>query len=314
MNQDIKDLVIIGAGPSALTAAIYATRDGLDTVVYEKSAIGGIVATVDRIDNYPGFPDGISGYDISTQLEKQAKRFGTKVEFGEVNSLKREGDLIIVNIDGNDVFSHAALIASGCSHSKIGVMGEDEYYGRGVSYCATCDGIFFTGKNIAVVGGANSAIQEAIYLTQFAAHIDLIVRSTIKASDILKNDLDKLVDAGKITVHLGVQVKEIIGDSQKVTGIKVVDVNLSESILNLDGVFVFVGLKPTTNFTINSGIELDEGGFIKTDSKLATNIPGIFASGDVGSGSTRQIVSAAGEGATAAISIREFIQEIKRNN
>lgn len=313
MGQDIRDLVIVGAGPSALTAAIYTTRDGFDTVIYEKSAIGGIVATIDKIDNYPGFPDGISGYECSVQLEKQAKRFGAKIEFGEVQSIKKGDGFNIVTVDGIDVKTRTVLIASGCSHSKVGVNGEDEYYGRGVSYCATCDGAFYVGKRIAVVGGGNSAIQEAIYLTQFASHIDLLVRSTIKASDILRSDLEKLVQAGKVTVHLGAKPVEFIGNDKKMTGIKV-DVASDIRIIEIDGVFVFVGLKPVTNFIKNSDVLLDADGFIITDSKLATNMSGVFASGDVRSGSTRQIVSAAGEGAVAAMSIREYIQDSKRDN
>lgn len=310
MPDTIHDVVIIGAGPSSLSAAIYTTRDGLDTVVYEKSAVGGIVATVDRIDNYPGFPDGITGWDCAELLEKQAKRFGTQIEFGEVESIRQDGDKHIVVVDGKDVVTKAVLIASGCSHSKVGIPGEDEYFGHGVSYCATCDGAFFVGKKLAVIGGANSAVQEAIYLTQFASHIDLLVRSTIKATEILQTTLKKYVEAGKITIHLGTKPQEIVAENNHVTGVRVVKDD-QEEMIAVDGVFIFVGLKPNVNFLIDSGITLDNDGFIVTDLKLETNIPGVFASGDVRSGSTRQIASASGEGVTAAISIREYINSRK---
>lgn len=310
MSETIHDIVVIGAGPSSLSAAIYTTRDGFDTVLYEKSAVGGIVATIDKIDNYPGFPDGITGWDCADLLEKQAKRFGAQIEFGEVESVRRSGENNVIVVDGKEVTSKAVLIASGCSHSKVGIPGEDEYFGHGVSYCATCDGAFFVGKKLAVIGGANSAVQEAIYLTQFASHIDLIVRSTIKATEILQVNLQKYVDSGKITVHLGTKPQEILAEDGHVSGVRVL-CDDSESVIAVDGVFVFVGLKPNTGFLADSGIAIDNDGFIITDSKLETNIPGIFASGDVRSGSTRQIASASGEGVTAALSIREYINSKK---
>lgn len=313
MNDNKRDIVVIGAGPSSLSAAIYTTRDGYDTVLYEKSAVGGIVATIDQIDNYPGFPDGITGWDCAELLEKQAKKFGAEIEFGEVESIKHENGENVVTIDSKEVKTKTVLIASGCSHSKVGVPGEDKFFGRGVSYCATCDGAFFVGKKLAVVGGANSAVQEAIYLTQFASHIDLLVRSTVKATDILKKNLNKLVEAGKITVHIGAVTKEIVGEDNHVTGVRVTKDD-KDSIVEVDGVFIFVGLKPNTSFLKTSGIELDEEGFVVTNDKLETNLRGVFASGDVRSGSTRQIASASGEGVTAAISIREFINELEASS
>jgi len=178
-----------------------------------------------------------------------------------------------------------------------------------VHYCATCDGAFYKNKKIIVIGGANSAIQEAIYLTRFASHIDLVVRSTVKASGILQRDLQKLVDDSKITVHLGTSVDEIIGSNGHATSLRVIKDGKSMTI-ETDGIFIFVGLKPNTEFLVGSGIELDEAGFIKTNSKLQTNIPGVFASGDVRSGATMQIASAVGEGATAALSIREYLHNL----
>lgn len=311
MSENIKDLVMIGGGPSSLTAAIYTSREDLDTTIYEKAVVGGITAVVDTIDNYPGFPDGIEGSVLAEQMEKQAKRFGAKIEFGEVSAIRKEGDIVVITVDETEVRAKAVLIATGNSNSKLGVPGELEYYGRGVHYCATCDGAFYRGKRLVVVGGGNSAVQESIYLTRFATHIDLVVRSTIKASEVLQNELKKFIDNKKITVHLGAPTEEILAVNGKVTAVRVSQGNNSIDI-ETDGVFVFAGLKPNTDFLSGSGIELDDQGFIKTDLKLQTNIPGIFASGDVRSGATMQIASAVGEGATVADTIDEYLHTLKK--
>lgn len=311
MISKVQDLIMIGTGPSALTAAIYTAREDIDTVLYEKAAVGGIPAVVDMIDNYPGFPDGIEGTVLAQQMEKQAKRFGAKIEFGDVTKIRKDGDLIVLTVDEVDIKAKAVLVATGNSNSKLGVPGELEYYGRGVHYCATCDGAFYRGKRLVVVGGGNSAVQESIYLTRFASHIDMVVRSTVKASEVLQNELKKFIDDGKITVHLGAPTEEIVATDGHVTSVRVTQNGKSVNI-DTDGVFVFVGLMPNTGFLAGSGVELDEQGFIKTDFRLQTNIPGIFASGDVRSGATMQIVSAAGEGATAADSIDEYLHSLKK--
>jgi thioredoxin reductase (NADPH) len=310
MADNIHDIVVIGAGPSSLAAAIYTTRDGFDTVLFEQSAVGGIVATIDKIDNYPGFPDGITGWDCADLLEKQAKRFGTQIEYGEVQSIRHDSGNNFITVDGKEIASKAILIASGCGHLKVGIPGEEELYGHGVSYCATCDGAFYVGKKLAVIGGANSAVQEAIYLTQFASHIDLLVRSSIKATEVLQENLQKFVESGKITVHLATMPQEIIGANNKVVGVRITN-NGKQDTIDVDGVFVFVGLKPNTKFLVGSGVDLDSDGFVITDNKLETSVPGVFASGDVRSGSTRQIASAMGDGVTAALSMREFINSQK---
>ncbi len=301
---------MIGAGPSSLAAAVYTTRENIDTVLYEKGAIGGLAAITDMVDNYPGFPDGIEGMTLAGQLEKQAKRFGAHIEFGDVSSIRDEGAIKVVTVDGNEVRAKTVLIATGSDYNKIGVPGEAEYYGRGVHYCATCDGAFYRDKRLVVVGGGNSAVQEAIFLTRFTSHIDLLVRSVIKASDVLQRDLQTLIDDGKITVHLQTATEEIVAVDDKVRSVKAIQ-NGEPVVIETDGVFIFVGLKPNTQFLIGSGIELDGQGLVKTDNKLQTNISGIFASGDVRSGATMQIASAVGEGATAALSIREYVDELK---
>lgn len=302
---------MVGAGPSSLAAAVYTTREDIDTVVYEKGVIGGMAAITDKVDNYPGFPDGIEGLTLAEQLQKQAERFGANIEFGEISAIRDEGDHKVVIVDGEEVHAKAVLIATGSDYNKIGVPGEAEYYGRGVHYCATCDGAFYRGKRLVVVGGGNSALQEALFLTRFTTHIDLLVRSTIKASEVLQHDLEEAVKEGKITVHLNTPTEEIVATDGKITGVRAVK-NGEPTVFDTDGVFVFVGLKPNTEFLAGSAIELDEQGLIKTNAHLQTSMPGVYASGDVRSGATMQIASAVGEGASAALSIREYLDEKKR--
>ncbi len=308
--QDIKEVIMIGAGPSALAAAVYTTRENIDTTLYEKSAIGGLAAITDMIDNYPGFPDGIEGMTLADQLQKQAERFGAKIDFGEISAIRNEDGIKVVTVDGKEQRARAVLIATGSDYNKIGVPGEAEYYGRGVHYCATCDGAFYRDKTLAIVGGGNSAVQEAIFLTRFASHIDLLVRSEVRASEVLKDDLAKYVESGKITIHTNTTTNEIVAVEGKVALVKVTE-NGEDREIYIDGVFVFIGLKPNTGFLSGSTIELDEQGLIKTNNKLETSMDGVFACGDVRSGATMQIASAVGEGATAALSIREYLDNKK---
>ena len=311
MEKPIRDLIVVGAGPSALAAAIYTTREDVDTVLYEKSAIGGLAAITDMVDNYPGFPEGIEGLTLAGNLEKQAERFGTQIEYGDVTAIRSEDDHKVVTVDGEEVKAKTVLIATGSDYKKIGVPGEKEFYGRGVHYCATCDGAFYREKRLAVVGGGNSALQEAIFLTRYTTHIDLLVRSTIKASDVLQHDLQKYIDEGKVTVHLNTETTEIIDTDGRVSSVKIVENGVASEI-SVDGIFVFVGLVPNTQFLADSPIELDEVGLVKTNEHLETSVKGIFASGDVRSGATMQIASAVGEGASAALSIREYLDEYER--
>lgn len=308
-TQDIPthDVIIIGAGPAALTAAIYTTREDIETLLFERGVIGGLAAVTDKIDNYPGFPDGIEGLTLADSLQKQAERFGAVIELGEVTKIVDEGKYKRLETTSGDMRARAVLIATGSDYKKIGVPGEEEYYARGVHYCATCDGAFYRDKRLVVVGGGNSAVQEAIFLTRFASHIDLLVRSTIKASDVLQTDLQKYVDEGKITVHLGTATDEIVGVDNKV--VKVTGTKDGETVdFETDGVFVFVGLMPNSQFLKESEIKLDEIGFVITDQHMQTAMPGVFAAGDIRSGATMQIASAAGEGATAALKLREYLE------
>ena len=309
--SEVKDVVMVGAGPSALAAAVYTTREDIDTTLYEKATIGGLAAITDLVDNYPGFAEGIGGMQLASQLQAQAERFGAHIDFGDISGIKRDGDEIELIVDGEPVRARAVLIATGSDYKKLGIPGEAEFYGRGVHYCATCDGAFYREKRLVVVGGGNSAVQEAIFLTRFTTHIDLLVRSTLKASEVLQHELQKFVDEGKITVHYGVTPSEIVTEDKKVVRVTATK-DGSEVSYDTDGVFVFIGLMPNTQFLAGSGVELDKVGLIKTDLKLATTVPGIFASGDVRSGATMQIASAVGEGATAALSIREYLEDLDR--
>lgn len=307
-----KGVVVIGAGPSALTAAIYLTRENIPTTLYERGVIGGMAAITDQIDNYPGFADGVTGMKLASELQKQAERFGADIQYGEASSLKKTDDGVEIVIDGKPVYAEAVLLATGSNHRKLDVPGEDELHGRGVHYCATCDGAFYQDKKLIVVGGGNSAVQEAIFLTRYATHIDLLVRSVLRASDVLQKELQKYVDAGKITVHLGATTDEILIRDNTFYGVKSTQ-NGEQREMTADGLFIFIGLIPNTQFLEGSGVELDGAGHIVTDEQLRTTIPGVFASGDVRSGATMQIASAVGEGAEVALQLREYLDEKARH-
>lgn len=308
-QPEIHDVVIVGAGPAALTAAIYTTREDIDTVLYEKGVVGGLAAITDWVDNYPGFPEGIAGLELADGLNKQAERFGADIRLGEVLSISDEGQYKRLSTTDGDVLAKAVLIATGSDYKKLGIPGEQEYYARGVHYCATCDGAFYRDKRLVVVGGGNSAVQEAIFLTRFATKIELLVRGDkMRASEVLQHDLEKHKD--KITVHFNTTTDEIIGQDGKVVSVRGTDKTTGKTVdFETDGVFIFIGLKPNTEFLADSGVELDEIGMVKTDTELATSVPGIFAAGDVRSGATMQIASATGEGATAALVMRKYIEE-----
>jgi len=312
-KKEIHDVIMVGAGPAALTAAIYTTREDIDTVLFEKGVIGGLAAVTDWIDNYPGFPKGLAGLDLAEGLREQAERFGADIRLGEVLEITDEGRLKKLTTTDGDIYAKTVLIATGSDYRKLGIPGEQEYYARGVHYCATCDGAFYRDKRLVVVGGGNSAVQEAIFLTRFATHIDLLVRGdTMRASDILQQELEKHRD--KISVHFNTTTDEIIGDENKlVTKVLGTDKTANKKVEFItDGVFVFIGLLPNTQFLQNSKIELDEIGMIKTGSDLQTSMSGVFAAGDVRSGATMQIASAAGEGATAALMVRKYLEDHER--
>lgn len=303
--QVIHDVVMVGAGPAALAAAVYTAREDIETLIFEKGVIGGLAAITDKVDNYPGFADGIAGLELADNLQKQAERFGAKIELGEVQSVKKDGNLIKMATTSGEIITKSLLVTTGSEWKKLGIPGEQEFYGKGVHNCATCDGAFYRDKRLVVSGGGNSSAQEALFLTRFASHIDILIRGPRwKASDVL---IREIADNDKITVHFNTTTDEIVGADNKITKV----VGTKDGVITdfpTDGVFVFIGLVPMTAFLSGSGVELDEFGFVKTDLKLATNVPGIFAAGDCRSGATMQIASAVGEGASAALSIREYLE------
>jgi thioredoxin reductase (NADPH) len=318
-NTTVHDVVMVGAGPAALTAAIYTTREDVETLLFERGVVGGLAAVTDWIDNYPGFPKGIAGLEFAEELRLQAERFGAKIELGEVTKIIDEDKYKKLETTSGDIYAKTVLIATGSDYKKIGVPGEQEYYARGVHYCATCDGAFYRDKRLVVVGGGNSAVQEAMFLTRFASHIDLLVRGDqMRASEVLQHELaEKHKD--KITVHFNTTTDEIVGEEvegmKKVVKVIGTDKAAGKKVeFPTDGVFVFVGLKPNTQFLQDSAIELDEIGFVKSDGKLETSMPGVFVAGDVRSGATMQIATATGEGATAALHIREYLEEHGRKH
>ena len=304
--KEAYDVVVIGAGPSGLTAAMYLSRAGYSTVVLEGQLIGGQVATIDRIDNYPGFAEGVTGMELASSLESQARRFGAEIKFAEANSI-RPGQPVAIQTDAGEVAARAVLIASGAGYRHLGIPGEAEYLSHGVHYCATCDGAFYRDKNIVVVGGANTAVQEVIFLSKQVKHITMLVRSHLKADQVLKEELAKLIQAGKVTLLEGWHPLEMVGDGDKLTGVKASD-GQAERQLSCAGVFVFVGSEPSNGFVAGTKIQLDEAGRIVTGEDLMTDEPNVWACGDVRSGETRQIVSAAGDGAVAAKYIGHYLQ------
>lgn len=304
-EQNTHQVIMVGAGPAALSAAIYTTREDIDTLLVERAIPGGLAAITDKVDNYPGFPEGIEGIKLAGNLQQQAERFGAVIEMGEVLSLTDEGEWKRLETTSGDMYARAVLIATGSDYKKTGVPGEADYYARGVHYCATCDGAFYRDKRLVVIGGGNSAVQEAMFLTRFASHIDMLVRSKLRASEILQRELrEKYAD--KITVHLETAIEAIVGDDSHVTSV-VGTQNGKRVEFPTDGVFVFIGLKPNGEF-LQGLLETDEQGLIKTDENLMTSLPGVFAAGDIRSGATMQVASAVGEGATAALKIREYLE------
>jgi thioredoxin reductase (NADPH) len=309
---EIHDVVMVGAGPAALSAAIYTTREDIDTVLFEKGVIGGLAAITDWVDNYPGFPEGLAGLDLSESLRKQAERFGAEIRLGEVTSVDREADYIRLDTTDGEMRAKAVLIATGSDYKRLGIPGEDTYYGRGVHFCATCDGAFYRDKRLVVVGGGNSAAQEALFLTKFATHIDMLVRSDkMRASEILQHELAEQSD--KITIHYNTSTDEIVGEDNLVTKVIGTDSTNGKKVeFETDGAFIFIGLKPNTQFLEDTAVKLDDIGMVITDEYLQTTVPGIFAAGDVRSGATMQIASATGEGATAALMMRKYLEEQAR--
>lgn len=299
------DLAIIGAGPAGLTAGIYAARAKVNTVIIERAAPGGKVLTADKIENYPGFPEPISGTELVERMNAQTRRLGVAFETVDVAEIRWEEDRFTLRTTRQDMGVRAVILATGSGPKPLGVPGEDRLRGRGVSYCAICDGFFFRDQQVAVIGGGDAAIQEALYLTRFVSKIFLINhRKTLQATKVLQ---DTLSAEPKIEVVLSAGVREILGENE-VEGIRIEDFNSGEQrLIPVTGVFVYVGVKPAS-YLIEDLADLDPKGYVITDEKMATKTPGLFAAGDVRQKPLRQIVTAVADGAIAATSADRFLR------
>jgi len=302
------DLIVIGGGPTGLTTALYAAREGLEVLVVERSALGGQAGVTERLDNFPGFPEGVGGAEFADRLTRQADRFGVEMlQAQEVTALRTEAESrYAVTADGAEYGARAVLIATGSTYRRLDVPGEAELIGAGIHFCATCDGPFYKGLPVAVIGGGNSAAEESLFLTRFASEVTILVRgASLSASQIVA---DKVREHPEITVRYKIDVTAFTGDS-KLGGITVRDRQSGATEeLHPAGVFVFIGLSPNSDW-LPAEITRDQYGFVVTSPTLQTSLRGIFAAGDVRQGSTKQAASAAGEGATAALMIREYLRE-----
>ncbi len=303
------DLIIIGGGPAGMTAGIYAARARMDTMLIEKAAHGGQMLTTFHIENYPGFPDGISGFDLGDLMRKQAELFELPIHPGEVMRVAREGGGFTLHLaDGTSVDARSVILATGATPNRLGVPGEEKLTGRGVSYCATCDGALYRGRQVAVIGGGDSAAEEAFFLTRFAGRVHLVHRrDQLRA---LALTAERVTAHPKIEMHWDTVATAVEGDTE-VTGLALKNVKSGvESRLPVEGVFIYVGTRPRV-FCLEGMAELDELGYVVTDKKTATRVPGLFAAGDVRSEGIRQISSAVGDGATAAFYAYRYLQEHK---
>ncbi|MFC6294524.1 thioredoxin-disulfide reductase [Lactiplantibacillus daoliensis] len=307
------DVIIIGAGPAGMTAALYASRANLSVLLLDRGIYGGQMNNTAAIENYPGFKS-ILGPDLAKDMYESATQFGAEYAYGSVESVEDQGDVKIVKTDSDTFETKALVIGTGSEYRKLGVPGEDTYGGRGVSYCAVCDGAFFRNKHVVVIGGGDSAIEEGSYLTQLADKVTVIHRrDQLRAQQILQ---DRAFGNDKMDFVWNSNVTEIVGDGKKVTGVKINNNKTGEnSELAVDGVFIYVGINPITKPFGNLGIT-DENGWIETNDHMETKVPGIFAIGDVRKKDLRQVATAVGEGGTAGQQVYSYITALgdKVNN
>jgi thioredoxin reductase (NADPH) len=298
------DIAIIGAGPAGLSAAIYAARGGLKTIVFEKGIVGGQITVTQEVENYPGFYETLSGFELTEAMKKHADKFGTEICEEEVTGLGLQGLCKVLETSKKIYHAKTLIIATGAHPRKLNVPGEDKFYGKGVSYCATCDGYFYRDKVVAVVGGGDSAVEEAIFLSRFAQKVYIIHRrNELRAVEIIQQ---RAFENPKIELILNSEVQEISGD-QFVEKLVLYDKQTHKHRnLKTDGLFIYVGILPN-NELIESRVELDEQGFALVDDSMHTNIPGIYAAGDIVSKKLRQVITAAADGAIAAWSAEKWI-------
>ena len=301
------DLIIVGGGPAGLASGIYAAREGVETLLIERSALGGQAATTQEIENYPGFPEAVSGSELADRLRRQAERFDVEIlSAQDVTDLSQDGVHLAVKVQsGEEYCATAVILSTGSTYRRLGVPGEEDFVGAGVHFCATCDGPFYKGKDIVVVGGGNSGFQEGLFLTKFAKSVTILeISKDLRASKALQ---DKVASRSDMEVFTETAVQEFRG-KERLESILVKDMKTGETREMRPGaVFVFIGLLPNTDF-LKGTVELDRYGFIVTKPNLETSMPGVFAAGDSRVGSTKQVVSAMGEGATAALMVREYLE------
>ncbi len=311
-EHSFHDLTIVGSGPAGLTAALYAAREGISTLVIERAGVGGQAGITERLDNFPGFPEGVTGEEFADRLRRQAERFGVEIlQAQEVVAVEVDGDCRLVRTqDGSEYRSWAVLLALGSTYRRLGIPGEEDFIGAGVHFCATCDGAFYRDEDVLVIGGGNSAGEESLFLTKFAKHVSIATRDQkLSASQVVSEKVD---EHDRVTVIPNVTAAEFKGGDRLET-VVLKDVQSGElQEIHPRGVFVFIGLTPNTSI-VESLVDTDERGFIVTDGTLATSVPGIFAAGDCRVGSTKQAASAAGEGAAVALAIRRYIEPFAVN-
>uniref|UniRef100_A0A7C4YH03 FAD-binding protein n=1 Tax=candidate division WOR-3 bacterium TaxID=2052148 RepID=A0A7C4YH03_UNCW3 len=303
MNE-IFDVIIVGAGPAGLTAGIYLGRARLKTLIIEKLITGGLAATTELLENYPGFPDGINGMELGEKMEEQAKRFGVRFVFEEVKDFGKDGDYFNVKTDDNVYFCKSIVIATGSHYKKLNVPGEDKFSGRGISYCATCDAPFFKDRNIVIIGTGNSGLQEGLHLLKFVKKITFIeFLPYITGEKILQERFPKETE-----FLLNKEVLSFEGE-KRLEGVKIKDRKTGEiSFVPAEGAFLYVGLLPNTDF-LKGKLELDENGFIKTNERCETSLKGVFAIGDVRNSIVKQVATAVGDGALVSRFVQKYIEE-----
>lgn len=305
MKEGLYDLVIIGGGPAGLTAGIYACRARLNTILLEKGLPGGQLVNIELVENYPGFEQGVSGEELASAMGAQATRFGLKIQQAEVLGVELGQGRKLVKTDAGEYRARALIIAGGSAREKLGVPGEDKLAGRGVSYCATCDGPLFRDQSVAVVGGGDAAVSEALFLTKFASSVVLIHRrNQLRAAKVVQ---ERVLTNSKMGFRWDSVVEEM-GGGEQLEWVKLRNVKSGEtSRLPVSGIFVYVGQKPATEY-LKGVLPLDEAGYIITNELMETAVPGVLAAGDIRHGSGRQVVIAAGEGATAALSAERYLE------
>lgn len=303
----VYDVLIIGGGPGGYTAALYCARAGLSTVLFEKLSAGGQMGLTTEIDNYPGFPEGVDGFTLGQKMEEGAERFGAKTVLADVRSVELAGDVKTVHTSEGDYEGRTVVIATGANPRKLGVPGEQELTGRGVSYCAACDGMFYRGKDVVVVGGGNSAAHDASILARICKSVTLVHRrDTLRATKIYHAPLEA---AENLTFSWDSTVEEIVSEGGKLTGVKVKNVKTGEEKeIPCDGLFVSIGRSPATGL-FKGILTLDPAGYIAADESTRTSIPGVFAVGDVRTKAMRQVVTAVADGATASHYIEAYLAE-----